>query len=78
MTYYKLFSTQLCPKCHQVREALKEQKFDEADLGTSESQTELRVNGVFTYEAPVLQVDDQYLTTRELFIGDDLVWYPTK
>ncbi|HOJ95558.1 MAG TPA: glutaredoxin family protein, partial [Methanospirillum sp.] len=34
--------------------------------------TELRVNGVFVQEAPVLQVGKTFLTSKDLFIGDTI------
>jgi len=36
-------------------------------MSTPEALTELRFNGVFTMTAPVLQIDDTFLTQEELF-----------
>jgi hypothetical protein len=36
-------------------------------MSSAESLTELRVNGVFAMEAPVLRSGDLFLTTAELF-----------
>jgi hypothetical protein len=41
-------------------------------MGTAESLTELRVNGCFTMEAPVLMIGDQLFTNKQLFKGDEL------
>jgi len=41
--------------------------FFERDLSTAEALTELRVNGVFVNEAPVLQRGDDFYTTADLF-----------
>jgi hypothetical protein len=43
--------------------------FSERDLSTAEALTELRVNGVFVNEAPVLQRGDDFYTTADLFPG---------
>jgi hypothetical protein len=43
--------------------------FQERDMSTAESLTELRINGIFVSEAPVLQNGDQFLTSRDLFSG---------
>jgi hypothetical protein len=36
-------------------------------MSTAEALTELRMNGVFTTAAPVLQSDNTFLTLKELF-----------
>lgn len=41
----------------------------EQDMASPEALTELRVNGVFVQEAPVLQKDDEFYTSRDLFPG---------
>lgn len=41
-------------------------------MGTAEALTELRVNGVFTTSAPVLQVEDKFLKTDDLFDGSEV------
>jgi DNA-binding protein H-NS len=45
-------------------------EFNEVDMSTPESLTELRMNGVFTMAAPVLQVDNKFYTYEELFTQD--------
>jgi len=42
-------------------------------MSTPEALTELRINGVFTLSAPVLQADDKFYTVEELFSGEMLV-----
>jgi glutaredoxin len=71
---YKIFSTNACPKCEQLKDELKKEgiKFIESDISTPESLTELAVNGVFTLSAPVLKVDECFYTVKELFTGDKL------
>jgi hypothetical protein len=39
----------------------------ERDLSTAESLTELRLNGVFVNEAPVLQKNSVFYTSAEIF-----------
>jgi len=41
--------------------------YAERDLSSAESLTELRINGVFVNEAPVLQKDEDFLTSADLF-----------
>jgi len=38
-------------------------------MSTAESLTELRINGIFVSEAPVLQNGDNFLTSHDLFSG---------
>lgn len=69
---YVVYSTKTCPKCEQLKKALKGwgADFETIDMGTPEALTELRVNGVFTLAAPVLQVDEKFYTVDELFDGE--------
>lgn len=41
-------------------------------MSTPEALTELRVNGVFEVTAPILQIDDRFLTHEELFDGGEI------
>ena len=69
---YIVYSTKACHKCEQLKKALKGwgTDFEIMDMGTPEVLTELRVNGVFTLAAPVLQVDDKFYTVDDLFDGE--------
>jgi glutaredoxin len=71
---YLVYSTEACPKCEQLKRALAERglKFESVEMGTPEALTELRVNGVFTLAAPVLQARNRFYTVEELFQGDRL------
>ena len=71
---YKIYSTKACPKCEQLKKALTSAglQFENLDMATPEALTELRVNGVFTLSAPVLQLDGKFYTVDELFEGDRL------
>jgi len=70
----KLFCTAACPRCEMVKKALEKIgiEYDVVGMATSEGLTELRVAGVFTLSAPVLQVGDDFYTVDDLFDGDNL------
>ncbi|MDD1727135.1 MAG: NrdH-redoxin [Methanothrix sp.] len=67
-----VYSTSACPRCEQLKAALKKAglNYENQDMSTPEALTELRVNGVFTLMAPVLQADDSFYTVEELFEGE--------
>lgn len=69
---YTVYSTSACPRCEQLKKALAASgiKFEKMDMATPEALTELRINGVFTLSAPVLQVDDTFYTVDDLFDGE--------
>ncbi|MBP7066933.1 MAG: NrdH-redoxin [Methanothrix sp.] len=71
---YRVYSTKSCPKCEQLKAALVKAgiAFENIDMGTPEALTELRINGVFTLSAPVLQEEDNFYTLEDLFSGDNL------
>lgn len=64
-----VYTLEFCPNCDQLKGFLKKKgyKYSERDLSSAESLTELRVNGVFVNEAPVLQNGDDFFTTTDLF-----------
>jgi glutaredoxin len=64
-----VYSLELCPNCDLLKKFLKKTgyKYVERDLSSAESLTELRVNGVFVNEAPVLQKDEDFFTSADLF-----------
>jgi glutaredoxin len=64
-----LYTTEICPKCNKLKKFLEAHlvAFEVANMSTPESLTELRFNGVFTATAPVLQINDTFLTYEELF-----------
>jgi len=71
---YRVFSTPACPKCEQLKTSLKREglEFESLDMATPEALTELRINGVFSLAAPVLQVDESFYTVQDLFDGEML------
>ena len=71
---YRVYSTKSCPKCEQLKAKLAELgvSFENLDMATPEALTELRINGVFTLSAPVLQAEEKFYTVEELFQGEML------
>ncbi|MDK2891614.1 glutaredoxin [Methanohalophilus sp.] len=69
-----VYTTQSCPRCVRLKKLLDENNiaYKEADMSTPESLTELRINGVFTNEAPVLQIDNTFLEGNDLFSGNEV------
>ena len=69
-----IYSTSNCPNCRVLKQSIEKMnlEFDEVDMSTPESLTELRMNGVFTMAAPVLQVDNKFYTYDELFTQDGI------
>jgi glutaredoxin len=64
-----VYTLEFCPNCDLLKGFLKKggYAFIERDLSTAESLTELRLNGVFVNEAPVLQKDEDFYTSVDLF-----------
>ncbi|MBN2109888.1 MAG: glutaredoxin family protein [Methanosarcinaceae archaeon] len=69
-----IYTTKTCPKCEQLKRLLESKGiiFKTADMSTPEALTELKFNGVFTMSAPVLQINDEFLTHKDLFKGPDV------
>jgi len=69
-----VYSTTVCNKCKQLKATLADMGVDykEVDMSLPEALTELRINGVFTISAPVLQVDDEFYTIEDMFNGDTI------
>ncbi len=69
-----IYTLELCPNCELLKEYLTGRMvpFQERDMSTAESMTELRINGIFVSEAPVLQNGDHFLTSIELFSGGNV------
>jgi len=70
-----IYSTPTCPRCEQLKSALKKAGivYENEDMSTPEALTELRINGVFTLSAPVLQAGERFYTVDELFAGEALI-----
>jgi glutaredoxin len=70
-----VYTLEYCPRCEILKDYLSSHniEFSIADLSSAASLTELRVNGVFVQEAPVLQKGKKFLTSQELFGNSDSV-----
>lgn len=64
-----VYTLEYCPNCDSLKGFLTKGGYTyiERDLSTAESLTELRINGVFVNEAPVLQKDSDFYTSADLF-----------
>ena len=69
-----VYTLEHCPNCELLKGFLKKKghRYSERDLSSAESLTELRVNGVFVNEAPVLQKGENFYTSTDLFPGGRL------
>ena len=69
MQEIQIYSTVNCPNCRVLKQFLEKKniQYKELDMATPAALTELRMNGVFTMSAPVLQVGSRFFTTKELF-----------
>ena len=70
-----VYSTPTCPRCEQLKSALCKAgiSYENQDMSSPEALTELRINGVFTLSAPVLQAGEKFYTVEDLFSGEALV-----
>jgi hypothetical protein len=66
-----VYTLENCPNCEMLKDFLASRKiaYQEKDMSSAESLTDLRVNGCFAMEAPVLRRGDLFLTSTELFAG---------
>ncbi|MCC7566016.1 MAG: glutaredoxin family protein [Methanomicrobiaceae archaeon] len=64
-----VYTLENCPNCDILKEYLTSQglAYRERDLSSAAALTELRINGVFVQEAPVLQKDLTFLVSKDLF-----------
>ncbi|WP_373840187.1 glutaredoxin family protein [Methanospirillum sp.] len=69
-----VYILEFCPKCEILKDFLISHQipFTVVDMSSAKALTELRVNGIFVQEAPVLQMDKKFLTSKDLF-NDDTV-----
>lgn len=69
-----VYSTKNCPRCQELKAALTSAaiRFEDADLADPANLAELRTEGVFTLEAPVLRVGNIFHTVNDLFAGGKL------
>jgi Glutaredoxin and related proteins len=69
-----VYTTDVCPKCKLLKGFFQSQEiaYEEMNMGTPDALTELAVNNVFTNVAPVLQIDETFLTHKEIFTGTEV------
>ena len=69
-----VYRLEFCPNCELLKAYLNERgvAFAAEDMSSAAALTELRVNGVFASEAPVLRKGDTFLTSAELFSGGNV------
>jgi len=75
MTELIIYSKEKHPQCEELIEALKEEgvHYQEVDIHNPAAITELRKNGCFALEPPVIQVVHASRSQR-FFKNDDLFW----
>ena len=58
-----VFSLPHCPNCEELKDTLDELGFeyDVLMMDTAEGITELRANGCFAMQAPVLRIGDEFV-----------------
>ena len=64
-----VYTLEQCPNCELLKGFLKKNSlnYSERDLSSAESLTELRLNAVFVNEAPVLQKNEDFFTSADIF-----------
>ncbi|MDI6898435.1 MAG: glutaredoxin family protein [Methanolinea sp.] len=69
-----VYSLESCPNCEILKEFLigRGLSFSERDLSTAEALADLRINGVFVREAPVLRNGDRFLVSGDMFAASGL------
>lgn len=70
-----VYTLENCPNCELLKDYLDRvgAKYNVRDMMSAEALTELRINGVFVREAPVLQVKKTFLTSKDLFDADGVI-----
>lgn len=73
--HFIVYTLEFCPNCERLKACLtaKGLSYEEQDMSTAESLTELRVNGVFVNEAPVLRLGDDFYTSADLFAAGSVL-----
>jgi len=64
-----VYTLEVCPNCMKLKEALTKAgiEYDERDMQSAESITEMRINGCFAMEAPVLQIGERFAESSVIF-----------
>ncbi len=66
-----VYTLENCPNCEILKEELNRNNisYHEYDMASIENITELRMNGIFVREAPVLQSGTKFYTSKDLFFN---------
>lgn len=67
-----IYTVKDCPKCEQLKREISYPGMGIADMSHPVSLSTLRCNDVFTLAAPVLQVNNTFLTVDQIFKGDNI------
>lgn len=64
-----VYTLEFCPNCEELKNFLsgKNIPFEERDFMSPASLAEMRVNGIFSREAPVLQCGERFITPNRMF-----------
>ena len=64
-----VYTLENCPNCEILKKGLTQNNitYHECDMASVESLTEMRMNGIFVREAPVLQLGTKFFTSGDLF-----------
>lgn len=64
-----IFSLPCCPRCDELKKYLSKKGIvvQHMEMDSAEGITELRINGRFDMVAPVLQIDDKFYGSDEMF-----------
>ena len=70
----KLFTTEICPKCHRLADFLTAQgiEFEMLDMASPEGMTELSFSGIYTTMAPVLMGEGWHMLAGTMFKGAEI------
>jgi glutaredoxin len=69
-----IYTTKICPNCKTLKQLLDQKNitYKEEDMATPAALTELRMKGVFTMAAPVLQVGSKFHIYKDISTGDKI------
>ncbi|MEA2035664.1 MAG: glutaredoxin family protein [Euryarchaeota archaeon] len=74
-----VYTLENCPNCEILKKYLDDigAAYNVLDMSDAKALTELRINGIFAREGPVLQVEKKFLESRDLFangaVREDIV-----
>lgn len=72
MAEITIYTVKNCPKCELLKSEMSYPGMAIADMSHPAAMATLRCHDIFTLAAPVLQVNDKFLTVDQIFKGDNL------